>query len=282
MNDVELSAGRIRYRDTGDGPPILFVHGVFVNGTLWRTVVEALQTNFRCISPDWPLGAHTVPMAPDADLSPHGVARMIREFIDRLDLHDVTVVANDTGGAITQLLLADGCDRVGRVVLTPCDSFDNFLPRSIRALQYLARVPGALAIGVQPLRVRRLQPIALRWLAKRPIPADITSEWLHPLLTDRGIRRDLARFLSAIDNKDTLAAAERLRTFDKPVLLLWPRDAPYFPFAHAERWAEILPDARIVEVPDSYTFVAEDQPDLVAREIRRFILNNEKFTTQGC
>lgn len=271
MPDVELSAGEIRYRDTGDGPPIVFVHGVFVGGTLWRKVAAPLAEDFRCITPDWPLGAHTVAMAKHADLSPHRVAGLIREFLEALDLREVTIVANDTGGAVTQLLLADGCDRVSRLVLTPCDSFDNFLPPSIRALQYLARVPGSLTVGLQPLRLRWARRIAFRWLAKRPVPADITRAWVEPLLSDRGVRRDLARFLRTIDYRDTVAAAEHLRALDRPVLLLWPRKAPYFPFAHAQRWSEIFPNARLVEVPDSYTFVSEDQPEMVAREIAQFI-----------
>ncbi|MGL5444700.1 MAG: alpha/beta fold hydrolase, partial [[Mycobacterium] stephanolepidis] len=131
MPTFESSAGPIHYRDNGDGPAIVFVHGLFVTSTMWRKVTEPLSQRFRCIAPDLPLGAHTTPMNASADLNPRSVAGLIRELIESLDLDNVTVVATDTGGAITQLLLADGCDRIGRVVLTPCDSFDNFLPISI-------------------------------------------------------------------------------------------------------------------------------------------------------
>ncbi|NMN99474.1 alpha/beta fold hydrolase [Antrihabitans stalactiti] len=271
MKEIELSAGRIRFRDTGDGPPIVFVHGLVVNGTLWQKVIDELGSGFRCIAPNWPLGSHSIPMSADADVSPLGVARLIREFLEALDLRDVTLVANDTGGAVAQLLLADGCDRVGRVVLTPCDSFDNFLPKSIRGLQYIARVPGLTWLAVQPARIRAIRPTAYRSVAKHDIDDDVLEGWVRPFLTDKGIRSDLTRFLRAIDYRDTVAAAERLRSFDKPVLLLWARNAPFFPFAHAERWAEILPDARIVEVPDSHTFVSLDQPEFTAREIATFV-----------
>ena len=269
--EVVLDSVLLRYSDSGSGATVLFVHGVFVDGALWRNVVAGLGEDFRCLCPDLPLGAHVVPAASTADLSPRGVARMLHEFMEALDLRDVTVVANDTGGAITQLLLAEGCDRIARVVLTPCDSFDNFLPRSIRILQYQARVPGALALGWQIMRSARLRRAAFHWLSRRPVPAELAASWARPLLTDRRIRRDTNHFLRAIDNKQTLAAADRLRSFSRPVLLLWPRGAPYFPFAHAERWAEILPDARLVEVPDSFTFVSEDQPEFVAGEIAKFI-----------
>jgi pimeloyl-ACP methyl ester carboxylesterase len=275
VHELELSSGPIRYRDTGQGPPILFVHGVFVNGTLWRKVATPLSANFRCITPDWPLGAHTIPMADDADLAPRAVARLIGEFLDALDLRDVTLVANDTGGALAQLLLAEGCDRIGRLVLTPCDSFENFLPRSIRALQYLARVPGSLTVLLQPLRLPRPRGLAFHWLAKQPLPDDITKAWLQPLLAQRAIRRDLAKFLRAIDYRETVAAAEHLRAFQQPVLLLWPRDAPYFPFTHAQQWSEIFPNAQLIEVADSYTFVSEDQPKRVARAIAQFVNDSD-------
>lgn len=271
MNEIDLSIGRIRYRDEGDGPPIVFVHGIFVDGSLWRPVTEQLRGTFRCLTPDWPLGAHTLPARPGADLSPRGVARAIAEFLDALDLHDVTLVANDTGGAITQLLLADGCDRVGRAVLTPCDSFDNFLPPAIRFLQYVPRVPGLLAVGAQLLRPRPVQKLTYKTLAKHPIASETMSAWLRPFVTEPAIRADLGRFLRAIDNADTCAAAQRLTTITTPVLLLWPRKAPYFPYAHAQRWAQILPNSRLVEVPDSYTYVSRDQPDFLAREIAGFV-----------
>src|SRR4051812_32333855 len=106
MNEIELSAGTIRYRDTGSGPPIVFIHGLLVDGALWRKVVPSLEDRFRCIVPDLPLGSHTIPMKPSADLSPPGLAKLIGEFLDKLDLNDVTLVANDTGGALTQILIA--------------------------------------------------------------------------------------------------------------------------------------------------------------------------------
>ncbi|GAA1560673.1 alpha/beta fold hydrolase [Kribbella sancticallisti] len=273
MPEVTLASGRIRYRDRGSGSPIVFVHGLFVNGSLWHKVSDSLEANFRCVCPDWPMGAHTLPMTAEADVSPLGVARMIGEFLEVLDLRDVTLVANDTGGAVTQLLLAEGCDRVSRLVMTPSDSFENFPPRGFRPLQYIARVPGGLTVGLQVLRARPFHrlPMAFGWLAKDPLPAETTSAWLRPFLSTRGIRRDARRFVRAFDNIDTLAAADRLSAFDKPVLLLWAPEDRFFPISHAHRWMEIFPDARLVEVPDSYTFVALDQPELVVDEIARFL-----------
>jgi pimeloyl-ACP methyl ester carboxylesterase len=200
QREVRLADTTIRYRDLGTGEStIVFVHGLFTNGTLWRQVVPLLTDRFRCVVPDWPLGAHTTPLAPHADASPRGIARMIADFLERLDLRDVTLVANDTGGAIAQLLVVEHPDRIARLVLTPCDAFENFLPAMFRPLQYAARLPFTLTLAVQLLRLKPLRraPMAFGWLSKRTVPTEISDGWLRPFLTDRAIRRDTVRFLRA-------------------------------------------------------------------------------------
>lgn len=272
MHEVELSAGTIRYRERGSGQPLVFVHGLLVDGSLWRKVVPPLEDRFRCIVPDWPLGSHTVPMRADADLSPRGVAHMVAELLERLALEDVTVVANDTGGAIAQLLVVDRPERVGRLVLTPCDAFENFLPPVFRPLQYFGSIPGALAMSLNALRLRPLRrlPLALGWLAKRPVPDEVADAWLRPARVDRDVRRDVLHFLRSIDSADTLAAAERLHEFDRPVLLAWATEDRAFPVDHARRLAAIFPNAVVAEIPDSYTFVPEDAPEELARLVTGF------------
>jgi pimeloyl-ACP methyl ester carboxylesterase len=269
---VDLSAGRIRYRDTGTGTPIVFLHGLLVDGQLWRKVTPALERDFRCIVPDLPLGSHTIPMQPGADVTPTGVAALVAEFLEALDLRDVTLVGNDTGGAISQLVVTRHPERVGRLVLTPCDAFDNFLPPMFRGLQILARFQPALTAFVQPLRLRPLRrlPIAFGWLTKRPVPAEVSDAWVRPFFQRREIRRDVARFLRAIDSKLTVEAAERLRSFERPALIAWAPEDRFFPLEHATRLAELLPDARVETIEDSYSFVPEDQPERTAELIRGF------------
>jgi pimeloyl-ACP methyl ester carboxylesterase len=277
---MDLSAGRIRYRDSGEGPPIVFVHGLLVDGRLWRKVTPALEGDYRCIVPDLPLGAHTVPMKPDADVTPPALAGLITELIEKLDLHDVTLVGNDTGGALTQMAITRSPDRIARVVLTPCDAFDNFLPPMFKGLQVLARVPALLTAFVQPLRLRpaRRLPIAFGWLTKRPIDAEVENAWVGAFFKRREVRRDVARILRAIDSRYTQEAAERLRSFDRPVLIAWATEDRVFPLEHAHRLAGLLPDARVVEIPDSYSFVPEDQPDRLAELIREFVPAGERAT----
>jgi pimeloyl-ACP methyl ester carboxylesterase len=271
--DVILPEGRIRYRVRGDGPPILFVHGLLVNADLWRAVVPAVAgSGFRCIAPDWPFGSHEVAV-PNADLSPPGAAALIASFVDRLDLSDVTIVANDTGGAITQILMTKHPGRVGQVVLTSCDTLERFFPPTFATLPKVARLPGSMWVLAQLLRVRPLQrlPFTFGWVAKRPIPSQVVDSYLLPSRRDAAIRRDLRRFLRGVHRRHTLAAARQLRGFTKPVLLAWAKEDRLFPVELAQRMAVLLPQARVVTIEDSYTFVPEDQPEVLAGLVVDFV-----------
>ena len=182
---VELSAGTIEYTDTGHGPVLVLLHGLLMDGSLWDEVVAGLSGDFRCVVPTLPLGAHRLGMRDGTDLSLPGIARLTAEFLDRLDLRDVTLAGNDTGGALVQLLMADGGDRVGRAVLVSCDAFDNFPPGLTgKALVAAGRLPpGLFGVFMQQMRLRpvRRLPIAFGWLTKRGDAA--TARWMRPVLT---------------------------------------------------------------------------------------------------
>jgi pimeloyl-ACP methyl ester carboxylesterase len=273
MSTVVLPSGEIEYVEQGAGPAVVFVHGLLVNGKLWRKVVpQVAAAGFRCIAPDWPLGAHRIPMPADADLTPPGVAKLIAEFLEALDLTDVTVVANDTGGALTQLLMTNHPERVGRVVLTPCDAFEDFFPPPFDRMPKLASLPGAIWLGSRLLRlpIVQRQPNTFGWLAKRGIPAEILKDYLQSIRDSAAIRRDATRFIGAVDNKYTLTAASALEDFAKPVLLVRAADDRIFKPHLFDRLAKILPKATIVTIEDSYSFIPEDQPDELARRIIEF------------
>ncbi len=272
--EVRLPQGTIRYRDTGAGKPLVFVHGLLVDGTLWRKVTPLLEGEFRCVVPDLPLGSHRVPMSPDADLSPPGVARIVADFIAALDLEDVTLIGNDTGGALCQLVATEHPARLGRLVLTPCDAYENFLPPFFRPMQYAARVPGLLTALLQTARLGAVQrsPLGFGLLISRDsIDPQVIDSWLRPFFSNRGVRRDVIKFLRAISNRYTLEAAERLRDFDRPALIAWAPDDRFFKLIYGERLAAAIPDARLVRIEDSRTFVSEDQPERLAELIRGFV-----------
>ncbi len=273
VHEVELPQGILRYRERGEGPPLLFIHGLLVNGDLWRKVVPRLAGQYRCITPDLPLGSHELPMRADADLSIPGLARLVADLIRALELKDVTLVANDTGGAITQLVMTEHPERIGRVVLTSCDAFDNFLPAMFRPLQLAAHVPPLLTAVLQLFRLRAVRrlPLGYGWLARYPIDPEIEDGYAGPVLADRGVRRDCFKVLRDISPRYTLRAAEKLRDFDRPVLLAWAADDRFFPVEHAERLAAALPQARLELVADSYTFVSEDQPEMLVKLMSDFL-----------
>jgi pimeloyl-ACP methyl ester carboxylesterase len=272
MTETKISQGSIRYREAGKGSPIVFLHGLLVDGRLWRKVTPLLEDRFRCIVPDLPLGSHTVPMDPNADLSPPGLARIVGGFLEALELDGVTLVANDTGGAIAQITAANHPERIGRLVLTNCDAYENFLPPAFRPLQWAARVPGMLTAVMQGMRLapmRRL-PMAYGRLIKRDFAGAPTREWVEPFLTDRAVRRDSVKVLRGVDPKYTFDAAEKLSRQERPTLLAWAREDRFFKPEFAERLAAEIPGARLEWIEDSYTFVPEDQPERLAELVGAF------------
>ena len=271
--EVSLDQGTIRYRERGSGEPIVFVHGALVNGDLWRKVVPELAKDFRCITPDWPLGSHELPMNSNADLSPPGLAKLVADFLEALGLESVTLVGNDTGGALCQLVVTRHPERIGRLVLTNCDAYENFPPRMFHYLKWAARVPGATAALTQSLRLKALRrtPIAYGWLSKHGIDEQVLDGYIRPLLTSPGVRRDSKKLLTGLDPEYTLAAARQLSGFDRPVLIAWARERDLFPWEHGQRLAATFPNARLEEVADSWTFVPEDQPERLSELIAAFV-----------
>ncbi|MFF0018947.1 alpha/beta fold hydrolase [Streptomyces sp. NPDC005496] len=275
MTEIELSCGTIAYEDTGgDGPVVVLLHGLLMDASLWDGPLADLSADHRCVAPTLPLGAHRHPMRPEADLSLPGVAHLVSELLDRLDLRDVVLVGNDTGGALVQLLLADGAPRVRRAVLVSCDAFDNFPPGLTgRTLLLAGRLPPRMfGLFMRQLRLRAVRrlPVAFGWLTRRGDAA--TAPWVRPVTELSGIRRDAVRLLraAAADTGFLLAAAERLAGFERPVLVVWAAEDRVMPPEHGRRLAELLPRARLVEVTDSYTLVPLDQPERLARLIREF------------
>ncbi|HEY4096895.1 MAG TPA: alpha/beta hydrolase [Baekduia sp.] len=274
-HQVELSAGTIAYEDTGGaGPVVVLLPGLLMDATLWTDVIADLAPAHRCIAPTLPMGAHRSGMHADADLSPRGLARLVSELLDCLDLTDVTLVGNDTGGAIVQLVAVDGDARVSRIVLVSCDAFDNFPPGLTGKTIVLAGrlSPALFGLFLQQMRLRpvRRLPIAFGWLTKRGDAA--TARWLRPLLSQPEIRRDTVRVLRAMgaDRGLLVDVATQLPAFDRPALVVWASKDRVMPPAHGRRLAELLPQGRLVEIADSYTLIALDQPARLARAIAEF------------
>jgi pimeloyl-ACP methyl ester carboxylesterase len=269
-HEIELPRGTVRYREAGEGKPVVFVHGYLVDGRLWDGVVDALADRCRCIAPDWPIGAQQVAMKPGADLSPYGVAAIVASFLDALGLEDVTIVGNDSGGAMSQVLVTRHPERVGRLVLTNCDTHENFPPGVFKAMPPIAKLPGGMTLLAAPFRIGALARSAFKPFAHTPIPPELIASWMAPGLHDPGVKRDAKKVTAGMNKRYTLEAAEKLRGTELPILLAWAPGDRFFPISYARRLADET-GARIVEIPDSKTFVPLDQPGRLADEIAAFV-----------
>jgi len=274
MPEIELSAGVIEYEDTGgEGSTMVMVHGLS-DSRHWRKVVAELSPEYRCVAPTLPLGSHRHPMRPDADLSLRGMGRILAEFSERLDLDDITLCFNDWSAA--QTMIADGLmDRVGQLVLVSCETADNYPPGlGGHAVWLSAKLPGGISLMRQVLlrpRLRRM-PFVYGQMSKRGVPDELMGEWLAPLKRSE-IRRDLRKYAGdAMNGKRAIrAASSALSSFTRPVLVVWDVEGRMMPNEEGRRLADAFPDSHLVEIPDCYTLIPEDQPVALAEAIKEFV-----------
>ena len=281
MSHVELPHGTVHYRESGAGAPVVFLHGWLMGARLWDPVVHLLEDEFRCLVPELPFGAHPVPMRTGADLTAAGLGRLVADFLGALDLSDVTLVGNDSGAAVAQVVAARHAGRLGGLVLATGDAFDNFPPKPFRPLIAAARTRTLTAL-LAMLKARRARslPTAYGWLTHGDLPHDLIDQWVAAYFADRGVRSDLRRLTAALGDDDFMnQIATELATFTRPALLAWAADDRFFPAEHARRLAAILPNARVELIPGSRTWVMRDQPERTAQLIGRFA--RRTVTTQA-
>jgi pimeloyl-ACP methyl ester carboxylesterase len=266
MATVDLPHGTLHYHEAGDGAPIVFLHGYLMGANLWDPVIQLLEREFRCLTPELPFGAHTTAMRPNADLTTAGVGRLVADFLRALELHQVILVGNDSGGAIAQVVAARHPQHLGGLVLTSCDAFDNHPPRLFRPLITAARL-GVLTPLLAALKFQKVRslPSAYGWLSHRPPPHELIDGWIANYLANKDVRRDTRRLIGALGDDAFMGQiAAELAGFTKPVLLAWAADDKFFPLVHARRLAGILPNARLELIERSRTWVMRDQPEQTA------------------
>jgi len=273
MPELELTAGVIDYEDTkGDGPVLVLLGGLVMDASVWELMVADLRRDHRCVVPTLPLGSHRRPMRRGADLSLQGFGHMVAELLERLDLDDVTLVQNDHAAAL--VLAGDNPARVARLVISSCEAFENFPPGLPgKNVRLAAMIPGGIFLAMQAMRLGpvRRSPVGLGWMAKRPLPDELVDRWLRPLQSQRGVRRDLVTYARSARRRQMVEVCERLPAFERPALVVWtPEDRVQRP-EHGRRLAELLPDARLVEIGDSYTLIMRDQPEAFSRAVREFV-----------
>lgn len=272
---VDLSVGPIAYEDTGgEGPAVVLLHGLAQDGTVWRHVVDELGGSVRCIVPTLPYGSNHVPVRPGAKITPHTVALLIGEFADALKLGDDTVFVENDAGRLQQLA-AERPDRVGRMVIAGCEAFDNYPPGPAgKLLEVMSRVPGGIMILVGTLSVRplrRMPGTGYAVMSQRPVPHELIDRWIEPLRKDPAARKLLLHYLRSGVRTEMMEAADALRAYDRPALVVWGKQDRMMPLAHGRRLAELLPQGRLVELDDCGTLIPLDQPRALAAAIREFV-----------
>jgi pimeloyl-ACP methyl ester carboxylesterase len=231
---------------------------------LWRQVGEKLGgRGLRCIAPTWPLGAHPEPLRPGADRTITGVARMVADVLAALDLEDVVLVGNDTGGVVTQLVAVHYPERLGALVLTSCDAFEHFPPPILKPVILAAKSKATFRAVAQAMRVPAARKRAFDGLAHRNID-ELTEIWVRPGLSDPAIVEDLRQLSLSMRTEVTTGVAARLPEFDKPTLIAWSADDTFFELADGEKLAAIIPNAHLEVIDGARTFSMVDQPGRLA------------------
>ncbi|MGO1001156.1 alpha/beta fold hydrolase [Lysobacter sp. CA196] len=239
---VQTPSGRIAYREQGTGPVALFVHGVLLNGHLWRHQLAHLSDRRRCIAVD--LLAHgDTEIAPGQDVSVTANAQMLAEFLDALGIDQVDLVGNDSGGGIAQIFAALHPQRVRSFALTNCDTHDNWPPEAFKPFLAMA-AGGGLGDALKAMLAdksvyRSPQALGLAYEDPQSLSDESIETYLRPLLRSEQRTRDLQRFLAAFDNAHTLAIESQLKRLQAPTLIAWGTDDVFFP----TRWSQWLADA---------------------------------------
>jgi pimeloyl-ACP methyl ester carboxylesterase len=266
MSTIDINAGTIHYEATGPegGRPVVFVHGYMMGGQLWRQVSERLaDLGLRCIAPTWPLGAHPQPLRPRADRTITGVAGIVADALAALDLEDVVLVGNDTGGVVTQLVAVHHPDRLGALVLTSCDAFEHFPPPILKPVILAAKSKTVFRTAMQAMRAPVARQRAFDGLAHRNID-HLTEAWVRPAISDPAVAEDLRQFTLSMRTEVTTGVAERLQEFDKPALIAWSADDVFFEQEDGKRLAATIPNSRLEVIEGARTFSMVDQPRLLA------------------
>src|SRR5262245_25537837 len=269
---IETASGRISYIEQGTGPVALFVHGVLLNGHLWRHQLAELSDVRRCIAVD--LLAHgDTEITPDQDVSVTANARMLKEFLDALNIDQVDLVGNDSGGGIAQIFSALYPERVRSLTLTDCDTHDNWPPEAFKPFLAMAAnggLRGTLEAMLADKSIYR-SPQALGPAYEHPkkLSDDSIEKYLRPLVKTEQRTRDLQRFLAAFDNQHTLAIEAQLRKLKTPTLIVWGTDDVYFDVKWSNWLADNIPGTRRrVELQGARIFFPEERWQEFNQELR--------------
>ncbi|GKU80099.1 alpha/beta fold hydrolase [Paenibacillus sp. L3-i20] len=274
MKEAQIEGGRIKYHDYGSGQAIVFLHGALSNGNTWRKVLPLLAHQFRCIAPDLPFGGHSVPLNADTNLNPTGISTLLKQFIDTLELDNIILVGNDTGGAYAQIFATTYPDTISQLILCNTDAFEVFPPKTFSLLKQGVKIPGFTWLMAQAFRFKPLlkTSLVLGLLSHTLSKKELSELYVHHFIHQKGVREDFIKVVNGWSTDYTLLAAEKLVNFQKPVLVIWGADdTKLFPLELGQRVYCIFPKAHFKVINHSLTYVQEDQPEAFVNGLLDFL-----------
>jgi pimeloyl-ACP methyl ester carboxylesterase len=269
---VDTESGPVGYADVGAGRPALFVHGVGTSGLLWRNVIGELKDERRCIAVDLPLHGRT-PARPGQDLSLTGLAKVVEDFCAALDLDGVDLVANDTGGAVAQIVAAHQPQRLATFTLTNCETVGNVPPLAFKPAVLLARagllapLSGPRVLRNLPATRRRVYGIGYQDVSK--LPLDVVRAYQEPLAGTKELARQAQRWIASLRNRDLAAIQPALKRLTVPTLIVWGTGDIFFRLRHAQRLCETIPGATgVVTVDGGRLFFPDERAGELVTHLR--------------
>lgn len=269
---ADTASGPVGYLDVGTGRPALFVHGIGTSGLLWRNVIGALRDERRCIAVDLPLHGRT-PVRPGQDLSLTGLARVVEDFCAALDLTGVDLVANDTGGAVSQIVAARQPQRLATFALTNCETLGNVPPLAFKPTVWLARA-GLLAPLAGPRMLRNLRRsrklmYGVGYQDVGKLPLEVVRAYLEPIIGTRQLAKEGQRWIASIHNRDLAAVEPALRRLEVPTLIVWGTGDVFFRLRHAQRLRELIPGAAgVVTIDGARLFFPDERAAELVTHLR--------------
>jgi pimeloyl-ACP methyl ester carboxylesterase len=264
----------IQYVDEGKGIPILFIHGTLSNSDTWRKIIPELSKKYRCIAIDLPIGGHSIPLNDDVDLSPVGISLIIKEFLEYLNIEKIIIVSNDTGGVYSQIFASLYPKNIEKLIFSNCEVLEVFPPSKFKYLITAVKIPGFTSMLGQAFKIKSLltSNLMMGLLSHKLTNDELSELYLKSFITNKAVRRNFAANIKTWSPKYTIEAAEKLKAFKFPVLVLWGQDdKKLFPIKLGEQLKTVFQNAELITIPNSKTYIQEDQPEIMIKEIIQFI-----------
>ena len=267
----------ITYIDEGKGIPILFIHGTLANGNTWRKIIPTLSQKYRCIAIDLQIGGHYIPLNDSIDLSPIGLAKILNEFLQFLNIKKAIIVSNDTGGAYAQIFASLYPQSIEKLVFTNCEVLEVFPPKRFKYLINSVKIPSFTYLLSRIFKIKSLlkSDMMMGLLSNSITKNEIAELYLKSFIENKNIRKNFANNVKTWSSIYTIEAAQILKEEKFPVLILWGiEDKKLFPLELGRQLKRIFINAKLIQIPGSKTCVQEDQPEIILKEIVDFIDNS--------